>query len=127
MKHPPCIRGLKKFEKSGCPCRAWDGESGCPAWVELLVTPPNEPLKPKDKIGKCIDHWQIDFWLKSLGLLEGNQQAIESFRNNMTVDGSPKPDPAIILLANALSKLRIRRIEGGSQQAALPQDDKRED
>ncbi len=103
---PPCIRGLKPYEKSGCPCRPWDGENGCPAWVELLVTPAGEPLKPKDKIGKCLDHWDLELRLKSLGLLEGNQQAIESFRNNMSVTGSPKPDPALVRLVEVVEEYK---------------------
>ena len=96
---PPCIRGLAAFKK-GCPER--DGEGGCPAWVELLVTPRGEPLKPKDKIGRCIDRWQHEFQLTMLSLLEGNQQAVESFRNNMTTDGGPRPDPAVVHLVQLL-------------------------
>jgi len=103
MKKPPCIRGLKAF-KGGCPQRPWDGESGCPAWVELLVTPKGEPNKPKDKVGKCIDHWNLELTLTSLGLLEGNQRAIETFRNNMTVEGSPKPDPAIVQMIGMMEQ-----------------------
>lgn len=115
MKKPPCIRGLKEFKK-GCPCRPWDGETGCPAWAELLVTPNGEPLKQKDKIGKCLDHWALDLQLKSLGLLEGNQQAIESFRNNMTVDGSPRPDPAVVGLLSVFEKYQQVRGRHGGQQ-----------
>lgn len=95
---PPCMRGLKAFQKTGCPMKSYDGESGCTAWVELMVTPPDEPTKPIDKAGKCLDHWTLDMQLKTLQLLEGNQQAIESFRNNVSVDGSPKPDPAVVAL-----------------------------
>lgn len=100
---PPCMRGLKEFKK-GCPQKPWNGEDGCPAWVELLVTPMNEPTKPKDKIGKCIEHWKIELQLKSLALLEGNQMAIESFRNNMTTPGCPKPDPAVVRLVQAMEQ-----------------------
>jgi len=98
---PPCIRGLAAFKK-GCCEKEWDGESGCPAWVELLVTPRGEPLKPKDKIGRCIDRWQLEFALTTLGLLEGNQKAVESFRNNMTTEHGPKPDPAVAYLVQLL-------------------------
>jgi hypothetical protein len=101
----PCIRGLKAFSR-GCPMKMWDGESGCPAWIELLVTPRNEPAKPKDKVGRCIDHWMLELKLSELGLLEGNQRAIESFRNNMSVDGSPKPDPVIVKLLKRVDDLQ---------------------
>jgi hypothetical protein len=101
MKNPPCIRGLKEFKK-GCPQQPWNGVSGCPAWVELLVTPEGAPLKPKDKIGKCIDHWDIELRLKALGLLEGNQRATESFRNNMSTDRGPRPDPALLKMINMI-------------------------
>jgi hypothetical protein len=106
----PCIRGLSCM-KNGCPMKPWDGEEGCPAWVELLVTPEDEPLKPKDKQGNCVDMWNLTLKLRELALLEGNQRAIESFRNNMSVDGSPKPDPALYALAQAIER---RQIHGDS-------------
>lgn len=105
MKKAPCIRGLREFRK-GCPGRPWDGEQGCPAWIELLITPRNEPTKPKEKVGRCIDNWQIELKLTELGLLEGNQMAIESFRNNMTVDGSPRPDPAVCKLLSVIDDFK---------------------
>lgn len=100
----PCMRGLKRFEKTGCPRKPWDGERGCSAWVELLITPDNEPTKAKDKVGNCLDIWNLELRLKSLGLLEGNQRAIESFRNNMSVEGSPKSDPGVVTLLHAVAR-----------------------
>lgn len=112
---PPCIRALKRFEKTGCPERTWDGKEGCPAWVEMLVTPKDEPMKPKDKIGKCIDLWQLELTLKSLGLLEGNQQATESFRNGMLEqdrDGNPrpKPDPGTVAILKFIQTAINRQV-----------------
>lgn len=114
-KKPPCIRGLRNF-KRGCPGKPWNGEEGCPAWVELLVTPKDEPAKPKDKIGHCIDHWMVELKLKELGLLEGNQIAIESFRNNMSIDGYPKPDPAVLRLVDKINEIQMLKMALGSQR-----------
>jgi hypothetical protein len=99
MLKQPCIRGLAAFKK-GCPRRPWseNDPEGCPAWLEYLVTPKGEPLKQKDKKGNCADLWAVEFQLTALGLLEGNQQAVESFRNNMTEGNFPKPDPAVLRL-----------------------------
>jgi hypothetical protein len=99
---PPCIRNLKCFEESGCPQREWDGEEGCTAWVEMMVGKKETPNVPEMK-KQCIDRWQFDFSVSTLGVLEGNQQAIESFRNgmlNVDQEGTvhPKPDPAVLTL-----------------------------
>jgi len=112
--NPPCIRNLERFRKSGCPQKVWDGKEGCPAWKELLVTPRNEPLKPKDKIGRCIDEWNLELQLTALGLMEGNQQATESFRNGMVEEGKdgkiyPKPDRGIVALLSLFQKLQERQ------------------
>lgn len=97
MKNPPCIRGIMKR----CPQAPWNGADGCPAWVEMTVATKGDPLK-KEVRKQCIDLWQHDFSLAALGLLEGNQRATESFRNNMTVEGQPKPDPALLKLVKIL-------------------------
>jgi len=90
-----CIRGLKAFEKSGCP------ESfACPAWAEFMMTPKDEPLKQKGMEGNCIDVWNMQFNFQALRLLEGNQQAIESFRNNMTGETGPKASQALNALVH---------------------------
>ena len=106
-KHnPPCIRGLKKFEKTGCPQRCWDGEEGCPAWVEQPVGTEDDPLKVETR-KKCVDLWNFDLLWSILKRTEGNQQAIESFRNGMVqMDSSgtvhPKPDPAMLTLVKTV-------------------------
>jgi hypothetical protein len=81
---------LREFKK-GCPQRCWDGESGCPAWIEI-----NLPTKSGERmdIKECVDIFQSRLQMSTNQLLEGNQQAIESFRNNMTevgVDGVSRP------------------------------------
>ena len=112
--NPPCIRNLERFKKTGCPQKSWNGKEGCPAWIELLVTPKGEPLKPKDKIGRCIDHWNFEFQLTALGLIEGNQHAMESFRNGMIEtreDGKdyPKPDSASLALFELFTQMQNQR------------------
>ena len=56
----------------------------------------------------------FDLKITGLGLLEGNQQAIESFRNGMldTSDPNnlkPKPDAAMIHLINILLEEKNKR------------------
>jgi hypothetical protein len=85
-----------------------------------MVTPRGEPTKPKDKIGRCVDLWMVELKLTELGLLEGNQQAIESFRNNMTVDGSPRPDPALCKMIRILEdNQRARTIVAASMATEM--------
>ena len=111
-KNPPCIRNLDRFKKTGCPQCLWDGVAGCPAWVEMITADPDNPAKQRTE-KKCIDLWTFQFTWAQLGLLEGNQQAIESFRNGMVyqaADGStqPKPDPALVQLVNmAAGKMQL--------------------
>ena len=109
-KNPPCIRNLEKFRKSGCPEKQWDGEEGCPAWIELSTATRENPNKREIK-KQCLDKWLWDFNWAMLGLLEGNQQAVETFRNGMiqkTQDGQtvPKPDPAVVSLLSFLNDLK---------------------
>lgn len=106
---PPCIRNLEKFKKSGCPEKQWDGEEGCPAWIELSVADRDNSTKREVK-KQCLDKWLWEFNWAMLGLLEGNQQAIETFRNGMvqtTDDGQvvPRPDPAVVSLLGFFNKL----------------------
>lgn len=113
-KNPPCIRNLKCFEETGCPQCEWDGDDGCTAWVEMIVGSKDNPGKPITK-KMCIDKWNFDFQFSILGALEGNQQAVESFRNGMVqMDGEgtvhPKPDPALLNLLG-LVKEQIRKNE----------------
>jgi len=113
MRRPPCIRNLEKFKKSGCPKQQWNGEEGCPAWIELSVATKENPNKREIK-KQCLDRWLWDFNWAMLGLLEGNQQAIETFRNGMvqeTKDGQvvPKPDPAVVSLLSLLNGLKNKQ------------------
>ena len=101
---PPCIRNLKCFEETGCPQCSWDGEEGCTAWVELNVGSKENPNVPVLK-KMCVDMWGFDLTFSILGALEGNQQALESFRNGMVMvdpEGAthPKPDPGVPQLLN---------------------------
>jgi hypothetical protein len=120
-KRPPCIRNLKCFEETGCPQCSWDGEEGCTAWMEMPVAAKDNPLKPELR-KMCIDMWQFDFAYSILGALEGNQQAMESFRNGMTeVDKAgqlrPKADPAIITLLQIVhDQIQKKRIQDEYEQ-----------
>ena len=78
--NPPCIRGLKRFEKKGCPQKAWDGKEGCPAWIELVVSSRGSPLKKEIK-KQCLDLWLWEFQWAGMGQLEGVQKATEGNRN----------------------------------------------
>jgi hypothetical protein len=106
----PCIRGLKEFRK-GCPEKHWDGNSGCPAWKEYTV--PQEGGKPiliKDCIDCLSEHWQFE----AVKLLEGNQQATESFRNGMCQTGPdgktyPKPNFNPAVLVSMFKELSYRK------------------
>ena len=83
--NPPCIRNLNCFAEKGCPQRVWDGKEGCIAWIEM-ATENRKGDKTIEK--KCIDLWTWQFQWATLGLLEGNQEAVERFRNAMA-----EPDP----------------------------------
>jgi len=98
----PCIRDLKMFRKSGCPQKEWDGIQGCPCWKEMVVSSKENPQKKESK-KQCIDLWQFELQWAMLGVMEGNQQAVESFRNGMVYPGKdggiyPKSDPALVAL-----------------------------
>jgi hypothetical protein len=115
----PCIRGLKDFQKSGCPEKHWDGQDGCPAWKEYTV--PGEPSKPPKIIKDCIDclseHWQFE----ALKMLEGNQMATESFRNCMCEEVAgqvvPKMDRAVMELVSILQREKEDRALLKTQQS----------
>jgi len=120
---PPCIRNLDKFKKTGCPEKQWDGEEGCPAWIELSVADRDNPNKREIR-KQCLDKWLWEFNWAMLGLLEGNQQAIETFRNGMiqtTSDGQavPRPDPAVVSLFCFLKEVQNK------QQIDFENNDKR--
>jgi len=78
--NPPCIRGLKRFDKKGCPQKGWNGKEGCPAWIELAVSSIGNPLKKEIK-KQCLDLWLWEFQWAELGQLEGVQRATEGNRN----------------------------------------------
>lgn len=75
---------MKRFEKKGCPQRKWDGQDGCPAWIEMPVATRGNP-QHKEVKGQCLDLWLWEFQWAALGLLEGNQQATEESRNMMAL------------------------------------------
>lgn len=107
-KRPPCIRNLHCFREEGCPQQSWDGEDGCTAWKEMTIGTKENPNVPELK-KMCIDMWHFDFEFSTLAAIEGNQQAIESFRNGMVqVDSEgtvhPKPDPAVLQLMNMVQE-----------------------
>lgn len=81
MKRAVCIRGLPAFKK-GCPQHSWNSETGegCPAWIEMPVAVRGNPQQKEIK-GQCIDIWMWEFQWAALGMLEGNQQAMEGNRN----------------------------------------------
>ena len=104
--NPPCIRNLNAFAKKGCPKKSWDGKEGCPCWIELSVSKRGNPLEKEIK-KQCLDMWLFEFQWAMMGLLEGNQQATESFRNGMVQEGPdgefhPKPDLATVLLVKQI-------------------------
>ena len=81
---PPCIRGLKEF-KRGCPQEKWNSFTGrgCPAWITRTVPTRSNPSEG-ETISQCLDLWLLTVNWDANKLLEGTNQAIESFRNNMT-------------------------------------------
>ena len=109
INHPPCIRGLDRFKKTGCPEHEWDGLTGCPAWRRMSVPRRDNPMVKNDE-AKCLDQWQFDFAWASLGLLEGNQAATESFRNNMTTADGPRPDPAMLAMLKVVVDQEKRKL-----------------
>ena len=68
-----CIRNLPKFRKNGCP-----QTKECPCWIERIV----EKDGKQEVVGNCLDLWLFDLLYDLNYNLVGNQQAIESFRNN---------------------------------------------
>jgi len=72
-------------------------------------------LKAKDgrtvRVAECLDLYRARLHWHTNALLEGNQQATESFRNNMTEigqdgKGRPKPDPAVMALIGVLDDMQ---------------------
>ena len=106
----PCIKGLKDFQKRGCPEKYWDkltGE-GCPAWKEYTV-PAEQPDKPPRVIKDCVEMLSEYWHFEALKLLEGNQKATESFRNGMCEAGPdgqiyPKVDRGVLGLMSMLQR-----------------------
>lgn len=104
---PPCIRGLKEFKK-GCCQRSWNGKDGCPAWIERDKVPQSDGSF-KD-IKECLDLWMFRLAWTQCGLLEGNQQATESFRNGMieqAADGSTRPKINQVVIDVSKANLQI--------------------
>jgi hypothetical protein len=108
-KKPPCIRNLSSFKK-GCPQTLWDGEEGCPCWIEMTFPKKDNP-KETEILKHCVDIWMFIMQRDALGLLEGNQAAIESFRNGMTFaagDGKtyPRANPASVELLKIFEQMK---------------------
>ena len=123
----PCTRGLSAF-KDGCPKRPWDGESGdgCPLWLEKDVPKRENPMI-REPLKACIDVWQFEVNWAQLGLLEGNQAAIEQLRNGLlfydeekkTV--SPKPDYAMRELVKMIKAQQLM-LEGEGRPLTIIND-----
>jgi hypothetical protein len=86
-----CIRGLKAFKK-GCPEHC--GPGGCPAWIEREVPNKNGGT---EKVAECLDLFMARMTWHTNAILQGNQKAIESFRNGMVAKSgsTTMPKPAI--------------------------------
>ena len=108
----PCIRNLDRFKRKGCPEKSWDGQEGCPCWIErVAITRGGE----KSVIKQCVDLWMFKLHWDMCGLLEGNQQAVEGFRNAMcepdpddpfsSNKAHPKSDPAVVELLQLFERL----------------------
>lgn len=112
-KHPPCIRDLYRFRKSGCPECKWDGEEGCTAWVEQVYDNADRTKEPI-VVKACMDLISYDISLKMLRFLEGNQQATEELRNGLceVVDGrvEPKPDKGVVHLLCLLTQQHNKQL-----------------
>ena len=80
MSKPRCTRGIQKH----CPERTWNAHAGegCNLWIERNVL---DKAGQRTDIKQCIDLWMFKLAWDQCGLLEGNQQAQESTRNNLTV------------------------------------------
>lgn len=115
---PPCIRGLKEF-RNGCPQKLWstDNPDGCPAWIEKIVVYRGEQNNESPKeivIKQCLDLWMFKLAWDQCSLLEGNQQATESFRNGMVQTGEdgkdyPKPDLGVIQICRLFNTVKNER------------------
>jgi len=118
-KSPPCIRGLDCFKKSGCPEREWNGEEGCPAWIELPTAKKSNPLE-KEIRKQCIDKWSFDFHWASVGLMESVAQGGDQLRNGLLMKDDqgqliPKPDMVMYSILKGTLHGNSKRI---SQSAA---------
>lgn len=119
MKKPPCIRGLIQFKK-GCPQRPWDGENGCPAWIELSVGSRANPLQ-KEIRRQCIDLWSWEFQWAGLGIMEGVQQATESSRNmtalqSLVITNTETPEQLVRVASKHLSLSKQNLLEQGKNE-----------
>lgn len=74
----------------------------CSHWLEL----PMENLSSGKVVieGHCLDYWKVKLQLENNKIMTGQQQAIESFRNEMI-----KPNPGIVALINLLAKMTERK------------------
>jgi len=111
MSLSPCIKNLPQYKK-GCPRRIWSetDKKGCPCWIEFDMKTVGG--QKTIHIAECIELYKVRLLYANNCLLEGNQQAIESFRNGMVVldnNGKPQPKnaPATVALFNLLENMRL--------------------
>lgn len=109
----PCVRDLKVFRKAGCPEKTWDGNGGCPMWVDGEM--PKHQGPGMEWVHCCQDELMYRFNYSMGALLAGNQIATESFRNGMVMKDEktgatlPKPDRATLLVLSMFRNEILKR------------------
>ena len=126
----PCIRGLKRFEKTGCPGE-WNEKTkkGCPACISNEYEETTEGNKKIKRLIACIDIWNHKFNYWHQGRLSGIHDAVISLRNascepdpkNPLNDNSarPKAPAEIAFLAQALNRVVELMVKGDTLQSKL--------
>jgi hypothetical protein len=116
MLGAPCIRGLERFKKTGCP-GAWDKNTnkGCPACMIGEYEETDSGNKKIKKVRLCIDIWDFKFKFWHQSRLSGIQDAVLSLRNaSCEADPSdpfndnkarPKASPELTLLGRTMLKI----------------------
>jgi hypothetical protein len=120
-RNPPCIRGLKRFEKAGCPQKTWDGENGCQCWKKLIIAKRGNPLE-KELKEQCIDLWVFEFQWANMGQNEAQINLYERLNNGLLMEDTngqlvPKPDMVSLNITKSLIQTNEQR-EINSQNVA---------